>query len=86
MTDLVNPGQRTAQAVLVRGYAALSYAAFVAATVWAVLFLADVRVVPVVDRAGHRAAWMALVAVELARRRRARDDGRRRRQRLLSPE
>jgi protein-S-isoprenylcysteine O-methyltransferase Ste14 len=62
MTELVNSGQRTAAAALARGYAALSYAAFVAATVWAVFFLADVRAVPVVDRAGHPAAWIAVVA------------------------
>jgi methanethiol S-methyltransferase len=65
MTDFVNPAPRAARAVLVRGYAALCYAAFMIATVWAILFLANVRSIPVVDRAGHQPAWVALV-VDLA--------------------
>jgi methanethiol S-methyltransferase len=53
MTDLTSSAQRSAAAVLLRGYAVLAYASFVVAVAWGIGFLADVRVAPVVDRAGR---------------------------------
>jgi protein-S-isoprenylcysteine O-methyltransferase Ste14 len=59
MTDLPSSAQRTAYAALLRGYAVLAYASFVAAVAWAIIFLADVRVAPTVDRSGGLPAWAA---------------------------
>ena len=41
MTDLTSCAQRTAAAVLLRGYAVLAYASFVLAVAWGISFLAD---------------------------------------------
>jgi protein-S-isoprenylcysteine O-methyltransferase Ste14 len=59
MTDMTSPAHRSVPAVLLRGYAVLAYAAFVASVAWAISFLADLNAVPSVDRTGGRAAWAA---------------------------
>jgi methanethiol S-methyltransferase len=61
MTHLTSPAQRTT-AVLLRGYAALAYASFVVAVAWGITFLADLRVAPIVDRAGRLPAWPSALA------------------------
>jgi len=61
MTDLPGSAQRTASAVLLRCYAVLAYASFVAALTWAISFLADMHVVPPVDRTGRLPAWVAML-------------------------
>ena len=44
-----------------RVYSAIAYAAFLAASLWGVLFLADLGPVPGVDSAGSAATWLAVV-------------------------
>ena len=61
MSDVVGSAERTARALL-RCYSAIAYAAFVAASIWAIGFLADLHGVLGVDRAGRPPAWLALVA------------------------
>ncbi len=43
------------------GYAVLAYSVFVGTTGWAIGFLADVHVLPVVDGPGRRTAWAAVL-------------------------
>jgi methanethiol S-methyltransferase len=62
MADLTSCAQRTAAAVLLRGYGVLAYASFVVAVAWGISFLADLRVAPVVDRASRLPAWSAALA------------------------
>ena len=62
MTDLTTSARRTAAATVLRGYAVLAYASFVLAVAWGISFLADLRVAPVIDRAGHPPAWPAALA------------------------